>query len=156
MSTPADRCDVAYKWALREGARGSAMNQTGGTTSFNTPMIYPPGVSHTSRPRVRGRPRAETRDRPDSGWCETAPVTVEAAMRARTRPAILRAHNGEFYEDGYTWGSWNQPIRDIPIGDGREVLDYFDTHATPAARCRATNPLVRYCPQPGAPAPGRV
>ena len=60
---------MAHEAARR--ASGSATNRTGGTTSSNTPMIYPPGASHISMPRVRGKPPAETRDRPDCGWCET-------------------------------------------------------------------------------------
>lgn len=39
---------------------------------------------------------------------------------------VIRAKNGEFYGDGVTWGNWDGPISDIPVGTGREVLDYFD------------------------------
>lgn len=58
--------------AARRGS-GSATNRTGGTTSSSTPMISPPGASRISTPHVRGRPRAGTRDRPDSGRCEPTP-----------------------------------------------------------------------------------
>lgn len=39
---------------------------------------------------------------------------------------VARAKNGEFYDDGVSWGNWYGPISDIPVGSGREVLDYFD------------------------------
>lgn len=39
---------------------------------------------------------------------------------------VIRAEDGEFYGGGVSWGDWYQPISDIPVGAGREVLDYFD------------------------------
>lgn len=64
---------------------------------------------------------------PDAEWVLRRDWgVVQAETSDRPQIEILRAHNGEFYDDGYSWGNWNQPISEIPIGNGREVLDYFD------------------------------